>query len=82
LCDFFCTVLEVEVDKRMRQFFCASARWTVFQSRPTFVLSIHVPGHDAETEFPAHSILEVKEQGGSTWYMNRTPQQFGWARST
>jgi hypothetical protein len=83
LCDFFCTTLETEVDRIMRQFFGASARWIMFQPRPAFVLRMHVPGHSAQDAgAPAHSVLEVKEQCGSTWYMDGTVQQFGWARST
>ncbi|KAF1843248.1 uncharacterized protein K460DRAFT_407614 [Cucurbitaria berberidis CBS 394.84] len=80
MCDWFCFLLESEVDRKLRELFGARVRWLQCCPRIPFLLATRSGEH--QLEIPTHSVLLVTRCDGRMAVMDGTLQQFGWPRET
>ncbi|CAO2652712.1 Nn.00g021230.m01.CDS01 [Neocucurbitaria sp. VM-36] len=77
MCDWFCWLLEVEVDKKLRELFGAAATWVQCRPRIPFLLANRFG--ENQLVIPVHSLLFITTQDGKEMVMDGTLQQYGWA---
>ncbi|KAI4955094.1 hypothetical protein J4E91_000950 [Alternaria rosae] len=81
MCDWFCMVLEEEVDKKVGELFRGRAECLRCWPRVNFLTTWRSLRHKAVV-VPMHSVLRITTEDGERVVMDGTLKQFRWAPST
>lgn len=81
MCDWFCMVLEEEVDKKVGELFRGRAEWLRCWPRVNFMTSWRSLRHKPVAVL-MHSVLRVTTEDGQRVVMDGTLGPFRWAQST
>jgi hypothetical protein len=78
MCDFFAWLLEAEANRKLQQYFGATADWLWVKPKPTLLLS----SQEIPNTVMDHSVLVIDRPGHQSMVMDGTPAQLAWKRST